>query len=310
MSGSNQLLALAKSRIGAFQKEIRVISIPLGRQFSCCDAANLFESYVRNSVRGAQLNIAFVSTIIPNPSVLLPISSAVEEVLQTSTRIFTNFANGCYPSSCCVEASRAVALVSNFILSNLLLLSGDLAAGSVTAETAAFILGFLSGLFNKLVKFIVEVSYKNSAKNSTNNVIVTSTELAPPIIPAVNSLNIDKCCQAIVSAVGDAFRRFPDLVFVGTPGLITAGLISIDNLTDTFLNALKRLLCCCDCCVGTSEGILNLYLSAVSRIPFVQVPPTAVTNAVTEENFRQDTNALLRNACYEKKASHEKSERS
>lgn len=293
-----------KDKIDAFYQKIQVISVPTGRELSCCDAANFFESYVRITVRQLQHAIDREIATSPNASLLLPIRSGVDEINRVSSRVFTNFSRNCCDSSCCVEAARAIAIVSNSFLLNLATLTGNVSAGIVDATVENSALSSLLVRFNKIIKFVVATGCCGEpfSKKSVTNIILNpmETTLAPPMIPPANVANIVTCCQAVVASIGEAYENMTlsQLIFIGDDNFIIARLQAIDTLNDIFLNSLKHLLCCDrNCCRGTAEGLLNLFIASVTALPVNPIIPVTLTNEQIESEFQQDANALLRNAC-------------
>lgn len=317
MSESNSTANLFNEKLAASENKSFNISIPLGRQLSCCDSANLFKSYIINLFHITQ--DLLLTGIVANPTLLNQINDSIEEILQVSIRILNELASGCCNSSCCIEAARAVALVSIYFLTVYRVLLLNIIQIGVDVPTTIIIVSNLLARFNKTVRFINEIACsKNCVKSrkNVNNIIETDNttdpligptkfDLAPIFVDPVNPLNIDTCCEAIVSSIGEAYRRLVIPPFV--PNLPED---AIDILNNIFLNALKRLYecssCVDSCCLGTSEGILNLFLTAVTRLSSMAIKPsssttiaqvTSITNEMIEEQFTQDTNSLLKTAC-------------
>lgn len=93
---------------------IKEISIPLGRQLSCCDAALRFLGFVQALLIQLEQRIFQLPDITLRDRLLVFVKQNLEE----SVRFFKELASCKCNPNCCVESSRALAFVSNRLIND------------------------------------------------------------------------------------------------------------------------------------------------------------------------------------------------
>lgn len=278
-----------------FQHEclLKEISIPFGREFTCCDAVGRFSGIIRATFLSTEQQILVVVTDTTVSNQLIAFAAqVVEKVSKAYDKLLK------CKTTCCIEAARALAFLAFKILSDTFFAAQPIQAGTFTATD---FINIESARFTQFLQLIIKLflcTCCSQRVDKRRNVVTgdqagsLSTAPGQPnalalalalgtntgdntfgstLLDQPDVRNIKTCCQALMGAISEYFAT------LATPSTLSTftNLFTLEQIYTTLLRKISKEISP-KCCIGVSEG-----LSALTQIAaFEIINGSSIINAV------------------------------
>lgn len=266
------------------------VSVPLGRQWTCCDAATSFLGRITAQFIALEQNT--LEIIFPSAS-RNAILTLGRQVLDESASILGQLAKISCHTGCCIQIAVAVTSVATDFLNKLRALISSIDPSTIVISAVEI----LTRRFNNAITFIKQFIRCNcncNEKKDTRriNFIVLDTSLGHAFVPGTDVRNIDNCCEAIIAAFE---IYFTGVTFFTSPNLLTI-LSNLERLDELFFTNLRKLEQCksCNCCIGAAEGLVDTVAGIINNSSILG---NNTNFEVAFETASQGQNRILKIAC-------------